>query len=55
MQAQRVWDVYDERLQFMSREDAFNLDEALLKKWWKVLQLLVDWFGSSLLRKKSLF
>ena len=33
VEVQRVWDVYDvydERLQFMSREDAFNLDEALL-------------------------
>ena len=30
VEVQRVWDVYDERLQFMSWEDAFNLDEALL-------------------------
>ena len=30
VEVQRVWDVYDERLQFMSREDALNLDEALL-------------------------
>ena len=30
VEVQRVWDVYDERLQFMSREDAFDLDEALL-------------------------
>ena len=26
---QRVWDVYDERLQFMSRQDALRLDESL--------------------------
>ena len=30
IEVQKVWDVYDERLQFMSREDALNLDEALL-------------------------
>ena len=30
VEVQRVWDVYDERLQFMSREDAFGLDGALL-------------------------
>ena len=30
VEVQRVWDVYGERLQFMSREDALNLDEALL-------------------------
>ena len=30
VEVQRVWDVYDDRLQFMSREDALNLDEALL-------------------------
>ena len=30
VEVQRVWDVYDERLQFMSREDALDLDEALL-------------------------
>ena len=29
VEVQRVWDVYDERLQFMSREDALRLDEAL--------------------------
>ena len=28
-EVQRVWEVYDERLQFMSRQDAFLLDEAL--------------------------
>ena len=26
---QRVWEVYDERLQFMSRQDALHLDESL--------------------------
>ena len=26
---QRVWEVYDERLQFMSQEDALRLDESL--------------------------
>ena len=26
---QRVWEVYDERLQFMSRHDAVQLDESL--------------------------
>ena len=30
IEVQKVWDVYDERLQFMSREDALGLDEALL-------------------------
>ena len=30
VEVQRVWDVYDERLQFMSREDAFGLEGALL-------------------------
>ena len=30
VEVQRVWDVYDERLQCMSREDALSLDEALL-------------------------
>ena len=29
-EVQRVWEIYDERLQFMSREDALGLDEALL-------------------------
>ena len=31
VEVQRVWEVYDERLQFMSREDALGLDEALLR------------------------
>ena len=30
VEVQRVWDIYDERLQFMSREDALGLDGALL-------------------------
>ena len=30
IEVQKVWDVYDERLQFMSRENALRLDEALL-------------------------
>ena len=30
IEVQKVWDVYDERLQFMSREDALRLDDALL-------------------------
>ena len=30
VEVQRVWDIYDERLQFMSRGDALGLDEALL-------------------------
>ena len=29
VEVQRVWEIYDERLQFMSREDALGLDEAL--------------------------
>ena len=29
VEAQRVWEVYDERLQFMSRHDAVQLDESL--------------------------
>ena len=28
-EVQRVWDVYDDRLQFMSRDDALNLDGSL--------------------------
>ena len=28
-EVQRVWEVYDERLQFMFRQDALQLDEAL--------------------------
>ena len=30
VEVQRVWEIYDERLQFMSREDALGLDGALL-------------------------
>ena len=30
VEVQRVWEIYDERLQFMSREDDLGLDEALL-------------------------
>ena len=29
VEVQRVWEVYDERLQFMSRHDALHLDESL--------------------------
>ena len=29
IEVQKVWDVYDERLQFVSREDALRLDDAL--------------------------
>ena len=29
VEVQRVWGVYDERLQFMSRHDALLLDESL--------------------------
>ena len=28
-EVQRVWDIYDDRLQFMSLDDALNLDGAL--------------------------
>ena len=28
VEVQRVWEVYDERLQFMSRQDALQLDES---------------------------
>ena len=28
-EVQRVWDIFDDRLQFMSRDDALNLDGAL--------------------------
>ena len=28
-EVQRVWDKYDDRLQFMSRDDAFSLDDSL--------------------------
>ena len=31
VEVQRVWEIYDERLQFVSREDALGLDEALLR------------------------
>ena len=29
VEVQRVWGVYDERLQFMSRHDALHLDESI--------------------------
>ena len=29
VEVRRVWEVYDERVQFMSRQDAFQLDESL--------------------------
>ena len=29
VEVQRVWEVYDERFQFMSRQDALQLDESL--------------------------
>ena len=29
VEVQRVWEIYDERLQFMSRQDASLLDESL--------------------------
>ena len=28
-EVQRVWDIFDDRLQFMSRDDALNLDDSL--------------------------
>ena len=31
VEVQRVWEIFDERLQVMSREDALGLDEALLR------------------------
>ena len=30
-EVQRVWDMYDDRLQFMSRDDALNLDDSLTR------------------------
>ena len=30
-EVQRVWDIYDDRLQFMSRDDAFSLDDSLTR------------------------
>ena len=30
-EVQRVWDIYDDRLQFMSRDDALNLDGSLTR------------------------
>ena len=33
-EVQRVWEVYDERLQFMSRQDAVQLDESLGADVW---------------------
>ena len=30
-EVQRVWDVYDDRLQFMSRDDALSLDDSLVR------------------------
>ena len=30
-EVQRVWDIYDDRLQFMSRDDAFSLDDSLIR------------------------
>ena len=29
VEVQRVWEIYDERLQFMSKHDAIQLDESL--------------------------
>ena len=29
VEVRRVWEIYDERLQFMSRQDAFQVDESL--------------------------
>ena len=43
---QRVWDIYDDRLQFMSRDDAFSLDDSLTRGMF----LRLRWFGLLLLR-----
>ena len=44
-EVQRVWEVYDERLQFMSRHDAVQLDESLgaddVSRAWLV------WYGAA--------
>ena len=47
IEVQKVWDVYDERLRFMSREDALCLDDALLHGMFLVL----GWFWSSAAEK----
>ena len=43
-EVQRVWDVYDDRLQFMSRQDALPLDESLIAG--DVSQAWLVWSGA---------
>ena len=45
-EVQRVWDVYDDRFQFMSRDDALNLDDSLANGMF----LRLGWFGLLLLK-----
>ena len=59
VEVQRVWEVYDERLQYMSRQDAFQLDESLasgdISRAWLVwsgaAQFRVVRLGESKVRK----
>ena len=45
VEVRRVWEIYDDRLQFMSQRDAF-----LLRVWTLVMFLKLGWFGLVLLR-----
>ena len=45
VEVQRVWEVYDERLQFMSRHDAIQLDESLDSG--EVSRAWLVWSGAS--------
>ena len=45
MEVQRVWEVYDDRLQFMAPHDALLLDESL--RAGDVLLAWMVWFGAA--------
>ena len=45
MEVQRVWEVYDDRLQFMARSDALLLEESL--RVGDVSQAWVVWSGAA--------
>ena len=45
-EVQSVWDKNDDRLQFMSRDDAFSLDDSLTREMF----LRLGWFGLLLLK-----
>ena len=45
VEVQRVWEVYDDRLQFMTRQDALLLDESLYAG--DVSQAWLVWSGAA--------